>query len=188
MSFLTDIKAAEARVRDVIAHAAVPSSSSLAPDRVHDVLNAALASELICVLRYEQHYYMMRSIRHEQLQSLFEEHWQDAKSRLERIAERLEQLGGVPNIEPERAATRGFSPLVTGYTLVFLLREALFAKRVVISMYGSIIEFFGAADPVSRRMFEAFRKDEESHADEIAALLYPVNAVSEDVLEKSPAR
>jgi bacterioferritin len=177
MSFLADIKAAEARVSEAIVHG-----------HMHDVLNAGLASELICVLHYERHYYMMRSIREDRPQVLFEEHWRDAESRLGRIAERLEQLGGVQNVDPERNGIRPFSPLVTGYTLVFLLREALFAKRVVIVMYGSISAFFGSADPVSRRMFEAFREDEESRADEIAALLYPLNAVREDVLEKSPAR
>lgn len=184
MSFLADVKAVETRSREAMQGGAVTPSYSLPLDKVYEVLNAALASELVCVLRYKQHYYMTTSIHQDQLQDLFKEHWEDEESHLERIADRIKQLGGVPNLDPTGAASRGFSSFVSGHTLADLLREDLLAERVVITMYGRIVDFFGAADPVSRRMFEEILKDEEDHADEIADLLYTVDPATGETVEQ----
>jgi bacterioferritin len=180
MSFLADVKAAEVRVREAIDRAAAPSSS-FAEDRAHGLLDAALAAALVRALHYRQRYYMMRSIRQEHLQGLFEAHWQDEQSRLQRIAERIEQLGSVPKLDPQRGDTRDCSPLVTGYTVVLLLREVLSAQRIMIAMYRTIVEFFAETDPVSQRMFEAFLEAEERHANEVERMLSPVAAVDYEV-------
>lgn len=153
-------------------------------EQVYEVLNAALASEIICVLRYQQHYYMTTSIHQEQLQGLFKEHWEDEQKHLEMIADRIKQLGGVPNLNPKGITKRAFSSFETGHTLADLLREDLLAERVVIKIYSDIIEFFGQADPVSRRMFEEILKDEEDHADEIADLLYTVDPETGKTVEQ----
>jgi bacterioferritin len=118
---------------------------------------------------------MTTSIHQEQLQALFKEHWEDEEEHLQRIAERIKQLGGVPNLDPNGISSRAFSSFASGHTLAELLREDLLAERVVIKMYGDIVKFFGAEDPVSRRLFEELLKDEEDHADEIADLLYTVD-------------
>jgi bacterioferritin len=173
--FLTDVKAVEEKVRKDMEDGMVTPFYSLPLEKVYNVLNGALASEIICVLRYKQHYYMTTSIHQEQLQSLFKEHWEDEEGHLQRIADRIKQLGGVPNLDPNGIASRAFSKFESGHTLADLLREDLLAERVVIKMYGDIVEFFGTADVVSRRMFEEILKDEEDHADEIADLLYTVD-------------
>jgi bacterioferritin len=173
--FLTDVRAVEEKVRKDMEDGMVTPYYSLPLEKVYNVLNGALASEIICVLRYKQHYYMTTSIHQDQLQDLFKEHWEDEEKHLERIADRIKQLGGVPNLDPNGIASRAFSKFESGHTLADLLREDLLAERVVIKMYGDIVEFFGTADPVSRRMFEEILKDEEDHADEIADLLYTVD-------------
>jgi bacterioferritin len=181
---LSDVKAVEERVKEAMQDGPVTPYYSLPLDQVYEVLNAALASELVCVLRYQQHYYMTTSIHQAQLQALFKEHWQDEQGHLEAIAERIKQLGGVPNLDPEGSTSRGFSSFKSGHTLAELLREDLLAERVVVKMYGDIVTFFGAADPVSRRMFEELLKDEEDHADEIADLLYTVDPETGDTVEQ----
>jgi bacterioferritin len=184
VSILSDVKDVEARVKKAMQDGPVTPYYTLPLDQVYEVLNAALASEIICVLRYQQHYYMTTSIFQSQLQDLFKEHWLDEQGHLERIAERTKQLGGVPNLNPEGLTTRAFSSFRSGHTLADLLREDLLAERVVIKIYGDIVKFFGDADPVSRRLFEELLKDEEDHADEIADLLYTVDPTSGDVVEQ----
>ncbi len=181
---ITDIKAVEARVREAMQNGAVTPYYPLPLEQVHSVLNAALASEIICVLRYKQHYYMTTSIHQEQLQALFKEHWEDEEGHLELIAERIKQLGGVPNFDPSGISSRAFSSFQSGHTLADLLREDLLAERVVIKMYTDIVDFFGSADPVSRRMFEKILKDEEDHADEIADLLYTIDPTTGETVEQ----
>jgi bacterioferritin len=175
VSILSDVKEVQARVRKAMEDGAVTPYYTLPLDQVYELLNAALASEIICVLRYQQHYYMTTSIHQEQLQGLFKEHWMDEQKHLERIADRIKQLGGVPNLDPTGITKRAFSTFETGHTLADLLREDLLAERVVIKIYSDMIEFFGKADPVTRRMFEEILADEEDHADEIADLLYTVD-------------
>jgi bacterioferritin len=184
MSLLSQVKDIEASVRESMQNGPVTPYYTLPLDRVYELLNAALASEIICVLRYKQHYYMTTSIHQEQLQGLFKEHWQDEEKHLERIADRIKQLGGVPDLDPNGIGNRAFSAFQSGHTLADLLREDLLAERVVIKIYGDIVRFFGEADPVSRRMFEEILKDEEDHADEIADLLYTVDPKTGKTVEQ----
>jgi bacterioferritin len=175
---LSEIGQIEAQVREAIEGGAVTPFYELPLQEVYKVLNAALASELICVLRYKQHYFMTTSIHQKQLQAVFKEHWEDEEGHLQRIAERIKQLGGVPNFNPGDAPSRAFSRFESGHTLAQLLREDLVAERVVIKIYGEIVDFFGAADPVSRRLFEELLAGEEDHADDLADLLFTVDPTS----------
>jgi bacterioferritin len=184
MSFFSDVKAVEAKVRKAMEDGPVTPYYSLPLDQVYEVLNGALASEIVCVLRYKQHYYMTTSIHQDQLQDMFKEHWEDEEGHLERIADRIKQLGGVPNLNPDGLTSRAFSSFSSGHTLADLLREDLLAERVVIKIYGDIVNFFGSADPVSRRMFEEILKDEEDHADDIADLLYTVDPETGKTVEQ----
>jgi bacterioferritin len=184
MSILSDVREVESAVREAMENGPVTPYYTLPLDKVYHVLNAALASEIICVLRYKQHYYMTTSIHQEQLQGLFKEHWEDEEEHLELIADRIKALGGVPNLDPNGIKERAFSSFQSGHSLADLLREDLLAERVVIKMYGDIVRFFGDADPVSRRMFEEILKDEEDHADEIADLLYTVDPETGKTVEQ----
>jgi bacterioferritin len=184
MSILSDVKEIQAKMREAMQNGPVTPYYTLPLDKVYEVLNAALASEIICVLRYKQHYYMTTSIHQEQLQGLFKEHWLDEEKHLELIADRIKQLGGVPDLNPNGISKRAFSSFESGHTLADLLREDLLAERVVIKIYSDIIEFFGKEDPVSRRMFEGILKDEEDHADEIADLLYTVDPKTGKTVEQ----
>ena len=175
MSILSDVKDIRAKVREAMENGPVTPYYSLPLEKVYETLNAALASEIVCVMRYRQHYYMTTSIHQEQLQELFKEHWQDEERHLDMIADRIKQLGGVPNLDPNDVGKRAFSSFEAGHTLADLLREDLLAERVVIKIYSDVVKFFGDADPVSRRMFEEILKDEEDHADELADLLYTVD-------------
>ena len=181
---LSEVKEVEARVKQAMENGPVTPYYTLPLDKVFEVLNAAIASEIICVLRYQQHYYMATSIHQDQLQDLFKEHWQDEQGHLGRIADRIKQLGGVPNFDPEGITARAFSKFESGHTLADLLREDLLAERVVIKMYGDIVNFFGTADPVTRRMFEDILKDEEDHADDLADLLYTVDPITGKTVEQ----
>jgi bacterioferritin len=184
MSVLSDVNEVAARVRNAMYEGPVTPYYALNLDDVYSVLQGALASEIICVLRYQQHYYMTTSLHQDQLQGLFKEHWQDEQGHQNRIADRLQQLGGVPDFNPEGVTARGFSTFESGHTLASLLREDLLAERVVIKMYGDIVRFFGDADPVSRRLFEEILKDEEDHASDIADLLFTVDPASGEVAEE----
>lgn len=184
MSLLSSVKEVESRVRQAMEDGPVTPYYTLSLDQVYSVLNEALASEIICVLRYQQHYYMTTSIHQDQLQDMFKEHWHDEQEHMERIADRIKQLGGVPNFDPTGITSRAFSSFASGHTLADLLREDLLAERVVIKMYGDIVQFFGAADPVSRRMFEEILKDEEDHADDIADLLYTTDPLTGKAAER----
>jgi bacterioferritin len=180
----TDVKTVEAKVRAAMDQGPVTPYYTLPLKQVYTVLNGALASEIICVLRYKQHYYMTTSIHQEQLQDVFKEHWEDEEGHLQRIADRIKQLGGVPDLNPEGITQRAFSRFESGSTLAALLREDLLAERVVIKMYSDIIQFFGEADPVSRRLFEEILADEEDHADDLADLLFTIDPETGKTVEQ----
>jgi bacterioferritin len=181
---LEDVKAVEARVRQAMQDGPVTPYYSLPLEQVYEVLNGALASEIICVLRYKQHYYMTTSIHQDQLQDVFKEHWEDEEQHLQLIADRIKQLGGIPNLDPNGISKRAFSHFESGHTLADLLREDLLAERVVIKMYGDIVNYFGSADPVTRRMFESILKDEEDHADDLSDLLYTIDPETGKTVEQ----
>jgi bacterioferritin len=184
MSILSNLKDVEAKVREGMEEGPVTPYYALPIDKVYEVLNAALASEIICVMRYRQHYYMSTSIHKAQFQGVFKEHWQEEERHMDMIAERIRKLGGVPNLDPNDAGQRGFTSFKSHHTLAELLRENLLAERIVIRMYKDIINFFGKEDPVSRRLFEDILEDEEDHADELSDLLYTEDPATAETAEQ----
>ena len=174
MSFLTDIKTIRDRARQEIESGAVTQDYSLDKAQVIKVLNEALATEIVCVLRYRFHYYMATGIHKEGAAAEFLEHSNDEQGHADRIAERIKQLGGKPELNPSVIAQTSHSEYVEGASLEDMLREDLVAERIAIQTYREMINFFGEKDPTTRRMMEEILAVEEEHADDIADLLFAV--------------
>ena len=134
-------------------------------------MNEALATEIVCVLRYKRHYYMAAGINAPQAQQEFLQHANDEQMHADQIAARIVQLGGEPNFSPEGLAARSHSEYVEGETLEDMIREDLVAERVAIDSYSEIIRYLGDKDPTTRRMMESILASEEEHAEDLASLL-----------------
>lgn len=169
--FLTDVTALRARARKHIEQGAVTQTYDLDRDVVIKVLNEALATEIVCVLRYKRHYFMAKGIVAGSVAAEFLEHANDEQQHADRIAERIVQLGGEPNFSPDGLASRSHSEYVPGETLVDMIKEDLVAERIAIDSYREIIQFLGDKDPTTRRMMEEILASEEDHADDMADLL-----------------
>jgi bacterioferritin len=174
MSFLTDIKTIRDRARTEIESGAVTQDYSLDKEQVIKVLNEALATEIVCVLRYRFHYYMATGIHKEGAAAEFLQHSNDEQGHADRIAERIKQLGGKPELNPAIISQTSHSEYVEGTSLEDMLREDLVAERIAIQTYREMIAFFGAKDPTTRRLMEEILAVEEEHADDIADLLFAV--------------
>jgi bacterioferritin len=174
MSFLTDIQTIRDRARKELEAGAVTQDYSLDKGQVIKVLNEALATEIVCVLRYRFHYYMATGIHKEGAAAEFLEHSNDEQQHADRIAERIKQLGGKPELNPAVIAKTSHSEYVEGTSLEDMLREDLVAERIAIQTYREMIAFFGEKDSTSRRMMEEILAVEEEHADDIADLLFAV--------------
>lgn len=174
MSFLTDVQTIRDRARQEIESGAVTQDYSLDKGLVIKVLNEALATEIVCVLRYRFHYYMATGIHKEGAAAEFLEHSNEEQQHADMIAERIKQLGGKPQMNPAIVAQTSHSEYVEGNSLEDMLREDLVAERIAIQTYREMIAFFGEKDPTSRRMMEEILAVEEEHADDIADLLFAV--------------
>ncbi len=136
-----------------------------------DVLNQALATELVCVLRYKRHYYMARGINKDAVADEFLTHANEEQQHADMIADRITQLNGEPNFNPEGMASRSHSEYKEGNDLVDMIKENLVAERVAIESYREMIRFFGDNDPTTRRMLEQILAVEEEHANDMVDLL-----------------
>ena len=174
MSFMTDIKTIRERARREIEEGAVTQDYSLDKDQAIRILNEALATEIVCVLRYRFHYYMASGIHKEGAASEFLAHSNEEQQHADMIAERIKQLGGKPQMNPAIVAQTSHSEYVEGTSLEDMLREDLVAERIAIQTYREMIQFFGEKDPTSRRLMEEILAVEEEHADDIADLLFAV--------------
>src|SRR5499433_1977882 len=152
-------------------HGAVTEGYRADVETVLRVLNQALATEIVCVLRYKRHYYMATGIHANAVAEEFLQHANEEQGHADQIAERITQLGGEPNFNPEGLATRSHSQYVEGKTLVDMIREDLVAERIAIESYGEIVRFLGDRDIPSRRMMESILAVEEEHADDLRDLL-----------------
>jgi bacterioferritin len=141
---------------------------------VCDILNQALATEIVCVLRYKRHYYMATGLNKDAVAAEFLEHANDEQNHADRIAERITQLGGAPNFNPEGLASRSHSEYKEGNSLVDMIKEDLIAERVAIESYNEIVRFLGEKDPTSRRLMEDLLAVEEEHANDMNDLLQKV--------------
>ena len=169
--FLTDIKTLRERARKHIEKGAVTEGYTADRDTVVKLLNEALATELVCVLRYKRHYFMANGIHAESVAAEFLEHANDEQGHADQIAARIVQLGGEPNFNPEGLLTRSHAEYVEGDTLNDMIKEDLVAERIAIDSYREMVRYFGTDDPTSRRMIEGILAVEEEHADDLVNLL-----------------
>jgi bacterioferritin len=169
--FLTDIKTLRERARQHIENGAVTEGYSADRETVIKLLNEALATELVCVLRYKRHYFMANGIHADSVAAEFLEHATDEQGHADQIAARIVQLGGAPNFNPEGLLTRSHAEYVEGDTLTDMIKEDLVAERIAIDSYREMVSYFGNDDPTSRRMIEGILAVEEEHADDLVSLL-----------------
>ncbi len=169
--FLTDVKTLRDRARQHMDAGAVTPGYGGELDTAIQVLNAALATELICVLRYKRHYFMAQGIHSAGVAAEFLEHSSDELAHAEQIADRIVQLGGEPDFSPEGLRTRAHSEYVEGTTLIDMIKEELVAERIAIDSYREMGCYLAAFDPTTRRMIEEIQAKEEEHADDLADLL-----------------
>lgn len=169
--FLSDVKELRRRARQHIENGAVTAGYGADRKKVIAVLNEALATEIVCVLRYKRHYFMATGIHANAVAEEFQQHAAEEQGHADRIAGRITQLGGEPNFNPEGLATRSHSQYVEGSSLTDMIREDLVAERIAIESYNEIIRFLGEGDVTTRRMMEEILENEEEHADDLADLL-----------------
>ena len=169
--FLSDVEELRRRARQHIQDGAVTAGYQADREKVVAVLNEALATEIVCVLRYKRHYFMATGIHANAVAQEFLQHATDEQGHADRIAGRITQLGGEPNFNPEGLATRSHSQYVEGNSLVDMIREDLVAERIAVDSYGEIVRFLGDRDITSRRMMEEILAVEEEHADDLRDLL-----------------
>jgi bacterioferritin len=169
--FLTDVQTIRKRARQHIENGAVTEGYKADRDTVIRLLNEALATEIVCILRYKRHYYMATGIHAQAVAAEFLEHANEEQGHADQIAERITQLGGAPNFDPEGLLTRSHAEYVEGESLVDMIKEDLVAERIAIDSYGDMIRYFGDDDPTSRRLMESILAVEEQHADDLANLL-----------------
>jgi bacterioferritin len=169
--FVSDIQELRRRAREHMDQGAVTSSYTADRETVIRILNEVLATEIVCVLRYKRHYYMATGIHAQAVAEEFLEHAKEEQSHADIAAERICQLGGEPNFNPEGLATRAHAQYVEGTSLLDMVREDLIAERIAIESYSEIIRYLGADDPTTRRAMEAIMSKEEEHADDMKKLL-----------------
>jgi bacterioferritin len=155
---------------------AVPGAYLADRERVIEVLNEALATEIVCVLRYKNHYFMASGINAQPVAQEFLQHATEEQQHADWVAQRITQLGGTPNFDPEGLATRSHAQYVEGATLERMIREDLVAERVAIETYSEIARWLGSDDPTTRRLIEDILKMEEEHADDLANLLQTLSS------------
>jgi bacterioferritin len=181
-AFLKDIEEIRRRARQQIMNGAVTREYKGDRKRVVEILNQALATELVCVLRYKRHHYMAKGIHSQAVAAEFLEHVREEQEHADKIAERIVQLDGEPNFSPEGMLTRSHSEYVEGTSLTEMIREDLVAERIAIESYSEIIRYLGDNDPSSRRMMEEILANEEEHAEDMKTLL---EAVGEEEKERN---
>lgn len=173
--FLTDIKTLRERARKHIENGAVTDGYTADRETVVKILNEALATEIVCVLRYKRHYFMASGIHAEGVAAEFLQHANEEQLHADQLAQRIVQLGGEPDFSPEGLLTRSHSEYVEGDTLIDMIKEDLVAERIAIDSYRDIIRYLGDDDPTSRRMMEEILAVEEEHADDLVSLLEDFN-------------
>jgi bacterioferritin len=169
--FLSDIKEIRRRARQHMEKGAVTEGYKADLDTALRLLNEALATEIVCVLRYKRHHYMATGLAAESVAAEFAEHAAEEQQHADWIAERITQLDGEPNFSPEGLPSRSHSEYKEGKTLVEMIKEDLVAERIAIESYGEMIRWFGDKDPTSRRLMEKILAKEEEHAEDMKSLI-----------------
>ncbi len=170
-SFISDIQTLRQRARQHIEQGAVTAGYNADRGTVIRLLNEALATEIVCTLRYRRHYYMADGIHSESVKSEFLEHANEEQEHADRIAERIVQLGGEPDFNPDVLTKNSHAEYKEGTSLRDMIREDLIAERIAIESYREIIQFLGVQDPTTRRLMEEVLAKEEEHAEDLVSLL-----------------
>jgi bacterioferritin len=176
-SFIADIQEIRRRAREHMEKGAVTEGYKADRVTVLRVLNEALATEIVCVLRYKRHYYMAAGIHAQAVAEEFLQHANEEQGHADMIAERITQLNGEPNLNPDGLTARSHSQYVEGKRLLDMIREDLVAERIAVESYSEIIRYLGNDDSTSRIMMEKILAMEEEHADDMKKLL---EALSKD--------
>lgn len=166
-----DLETIKAQAKQSLSAGAVTEDYSLNLEEAIAHLNEALATEIMCVLRYRHHQTIAKGIDRPQVAAEFLEHAMDEERHMMMIAERINQLGGDPDFNPSTIAARTATEYGSGTNLLKLIEEDLIAERIAIMVYRNMIQWFGLADSTTRRMLEEILKDEEDHANDLADLL-----------------
>ncbi|MGX2038994.1 ferritin-like domain-containing protein [Methylocaldum sp. MU1018] len=169
--FLTDVKTLRERARQHIEQGAVTPGYKADRETVIRLLNEALATETVCVLRYKRHYFMATGINAQSVAQEFLEHANEEQAHADRIAQRIVQLGGEPDLAPDGLSSKSHSEYVEGESLVDMIKENLVAERIAIDSYREIVEYLGNDDPTTRSLMEEVLADEEEHAEDLVSLL-----------------
>jgi len=169
--FLTDLKVLRARARQHIEQGAVTPGYRADREVVLRLLNEALATEIVCVLRYKRHYFMAHGIHSKAVAGEFLEHANEEQAHADKIAARIVELRGAPNFSPEGLQSRSHAEYVEGNSLAEMIKEDLVAERIAIDSYSEMIRFLGNDDPTTRRLLEEILATEEEHAEDLASLL-----------------
>jgi bacterioferritin len=169
--FLTDVKTLRARARRHIQQGAVTESYRADRKTVLKLLNEALATEIICVLRYRRHHFMAAGINADSVAAEFLVHANEEQQHADQIAARIVQLQGEPDFSPEGLASRAHAEYVEGDNLIDMIREDLVAERIAIDSYREMIGYIGDQDSTTRRMLEGILAMEEEHADDLVGML-----------------
>ncbi len=174
-SFIKDVEEIRQRAMRKLDEGAVTDAYQLNKEQSIAILNEALASEIVCVLRYQHHYFMASGVHGRSVAQIFKEHSDEEREHADEIADRIQQLGGKPDFNPGSLVGRSVSQYIEGESLGQMVREDLIAERIVIDVYQRFIEHFGMKDSTTRTMFEHIKGEEEKHAQELSELLFIVD-------------
>jgi len=186
--FVSDIENIRKRARKDIEQGAMTAGYSADRSTVVKLLNHALATELVCVLRYKYHYYMASGIHAQGIKAEFLQHATEEQGHADLLAERITQLAGKPNLSPEGLLSRSHADYVEGHDLVDMIKEDLIAERIAIDSYREIIDYLGTDDPTTRRMLEGILAMEEEHAEDMNTLLEDLGKKGEPAKPASPRK
>jgi bacterioferritin len=173
--FVKDVEDLRRRALDKMEDGPVTRSYKGDVNKTIEILNEALATEIVCVLRYMHHYFMATGVHGTAARDEFKEHADAEREHADMLAERIQQLGGKPDFNPKSLLERSASQYVEGEDLADMIREDLVAERIVIEIYQEMIRYFGDDDPTTRTILEKLLHDEEEHASDLTDLLYIVN-------------
>ena len=169
--FLTDVDTLRKQAREEIEKGPVTAAYKADVDRVIDVLNTSLATEIVCTLRYRQHHFAAKGIEAEAVAAEFLVHSNEEQEHADKLADRIGQLGGTADYNPDTLSTRAHSQYETSTNLTEMIKENLVAERIAIASYTEIINWIGEGDPTTRRVFEDILSVEEEHANDMLNFL-----------------
>ncbi len=171
LTMLSDIKTLRACARKDIEEGAVTAGYAADRNVVIKLLNEALATEIVCVLRYKRHYFMAKGIHSESIKAEFLQHANEEMAHADRLAKRISELGGEPDFSPDGLSQRSHAEYVTGDSINAMIKEDLIAERIAIESYREMIAYLADTDPTTQKLLKEILAMEEEHAEDLASLM-----------------